>query len=104
MANTCSFPYGRRSFGFSNGVRSLIWWKASQRGGHEFGLHWFDAVSQNESSGQQWEFEQARFTPQPPQSTFPPQLLETGPHTTADERRLGPLGYIKLPGHGWALG
>ncbi len=29
-ASICSFPYGRRSFGFGNGVRCLIWWKASQ--------------------------------------------------------------------------
>jgi hypothetical protein len=28
--NVACFPYGTRSFGFSNGVRSLIWWKASQ--------------------------------------------------------------------------
>src|SRR5262252_5341254 len=29
-ASAYSLPYGRRSFGFSNGVRSLIWWKAFQ--------------------------------------------------------------------------
>src|ERR1700746_705123 len=29
-ANACSSEYGRRSFGGSNGVRSLIWLKASQ--------------------------------------------------------------------------
>ena len=29
-ASACSFPYGRRSLGFSNGVRSLILLKASQ--------------------------------------------------------------------------
>ena len=29
-ASACSFPYGRRSLGCSNGVRCLIWLKASQ--------------------------------------------------------------------------